>query len=149
MASPESDIADALVGIVSAVAGINTVTFDRVKASVSDYLEHEVPAVQIYDIGQSVEHQRGRILVSWALSLELVMKSYTSGGTITVIDQKALWDKRREIQQAIWDKPNLGLPTVVHSILNGNITDLHMNLPYYIARIDFDVQFYDDLTGAC
>lgn len=149
MAGPESDIADALVTIVSAVSGIRTVSFDRIRASVTDYMEHEIPAVQIYDIGQSIEHQRGRILVSWALSLEIVMKSVNSGGTIAQIDQKALWSKRREIQLAIWDNPKLGLATVVHPILNGNVTDLHLQLPYYTARIDFDVLFYDDLTGAC
>jgi hypothetical protein len=38
---------------------------------------------------------------------------------------------------------------VVHLVYNSNITDLHLVEPYYIARLDFDVQFYDNLTGSC
>jgi hypothetical protein len=92
-----------------------------------------------------MQHQRGRILVNWALSLELVMKSLESGA----VDQSTLWTLRRDIQLALWNEPNLGIPGVVHMIYTGNVTDLHLIEPYYIARIDFDVQFYDNLTGSC
>lgn len=143
--SIESDIADAIVNIVTAIPAIKTVNFDKVILATSDFRDHELPAVQLWDVFQSVEHQRGRILVNWSLSLELIMKSLTSG---TVV-QKDLWELRRTIQLALWANPNLGIPGVVHMVYTGNITDLHTVEPYYISRLDFDVQYYDNLTGAC
>lgn len=143
--SIESTIADAIVAVVTSVTEIKTVNFDKVILATSDFRDHELPAVQLWDVFQSVEHQRGRILVNWSMSLELVMKSLTSG---TVI-QKDLWELRRKIQLALWANPNLGIPGVVHLVYTGNITDLHSVEPYYISRLDFDVQYYDNLTGTC
>lgn len=143
--SIESDIVDAIVAKVSAVTGITSVEFDEVKLSVEDFQSHELPAVQIWDSGASIKHEQGRILSNWNLALELIMKSST-GGTV---DQKALFEKRREIQLALWENPNLGIPGVVHLIYTGHVSDLHLLNPYYIARIDFAVQFYDSLTGTC
>ena len=143
--SIESTIADAIVAVVEAVPGVKSVNFDKVLLATSDFRDHELPAVQLWDVGQSIEHQRGRILVTWALSLEVIMKSLVAGSVV----QKDLWEFRRTIQLALWAKPNLGIPGVVHLIYSGNITDLHSVEPYYITRLDFDVQYYDNLTGSC
>lgn len=144
--SLESDICDKIVSIITNdVPEIKSVNFDKVKLSTSDFRDFELPAVQIWDISQSMQHQRGRILVTWSISLELTMKA-NEGQTAS---QKELWELRRKIQQALWNKPNLELPGVVHLVYNSNITDLHLVEPYYIARIDFDVLFYDNLTGSC
>jgi hypothetical protein len=141
----ETDIMNAIVARVQTVADVKTVNSDRIVLATSDFRDHELPAVQIWDVAQSMQHQRGRILVNWALSLELVMKSLESGA----VDQSTLWTLRRDIQLALWNEPNLGIPGVVHMIYTGNVTDLHLIEPYYVARIDFDVQFYDNLTGSC
>ena len=141
----ETDIMNAIVARVDTVASVKTVNSDRIVLATSDFRDHELPAVQIWDVAQSIQHQRGRILVNWALSLELIMKSLESGA----VDQSTLWTLRRDIQLALWETPNLGIPGVVHMIYTGNVTDLHLIEPYYIARIDFDVQFYDNLTGSC
>ena len=143
--SIESTIADAILTVVGTVAEVKTVNFDNIILATSDFRDHELPAVQLWDVFQSIQHERGRILVNWSLSLELIMKSLTSES----VDQKALWELRRKIQLALWEKPNLGIPGVVHMIYTGNITDLHSVQPYYIARLDFDVQYYDNLTGSC
>jgi hypothetical protein len=143
--SIEGDIMTALAARVATVPDIVSINTDRIKLATSDFRDFEIPAVQIWDIAQTPEHQRGRILVNWALSLEIIMKSLETGE----VNQAALWDLRRQVQQAIWLEPNLGIPGVVHLIYTGNITDLHLVEPFYIARIDFDVQFYDDLTGSC
>ena len=143
--SIESDIADAIVAVVTAVPGIKSVNFDKVLLTTSDFRDFELPAVQLWDVAQTIQHERGRILVSWSLSLELIMKSLTSGEVI----QKDLWELRRTIQLALWANPNLGIPGVVHLVYSGNVTDLHTVEPYYISRIDFDVQYYDNLTGSC
>src|SRR5210317_1758155 len=129
--SIESDISDKIVSIIeNDVTGINYVSFDKIKLAISDFEPHELPAVQIWDNGQAPQHQRGRILVDWSLSLELIMRSEITGE----VDQKGLFEKRREIQLALWDRPNLNIPGVTHLIYTGNITDLHLLQPNYIAR---------------
>lgn len=143
--SIESDIVDKIVTIVDGAASINYISFDKIKLATSDFQAHELPAVQIWDNGQQIAHERGRILVDWALSLELIMKSDVSG----VVDQKALFELRREIELALWAIPNLGIPGVVHLVYTGNISDLHLLEPFYIARIDFTVKYYNSLTGSC
>lgn len=148
MASPEETIAAKLVEIVqthATLTDIKTVNFDRVQLAIAEFRDHEVPAVQFWDLAQSITHQRGRVLIDWAISLEIVMKSQRSGA----VDQNDLWDLRRRVQRALWETPNLGIPEVVHLIYTGNITDLHSVEPFYIARMDFEVQYYDDLTGSC
>ena len=143
--SIESDITDAIVAVVTTVTEVKTINSDKIILATSDFRDHELPAVQLWDVFQSVEHQRGRILVSWSLSLELIMKSLTTGSVV----QKDLWELRRKIQLALWANPNLGIPGVVHMVYTGNITDLHTVEPYYISRLDFDVLYYDNLTGSC
>lgn len=144
--SIESDIIDAIVSVIQTdIPEVNYVSFDKIKLATSDFSAHELPAVQIWDSGATPQHERGRILVDWNLSLELIMKSEIEG----VVDQKALFELRRKIQLALWNKPNLGIPGVVHLIYTANISDLHLLEPFYIARIDFAVRYYDTLTGSC
>lgn len=143
--SIESTIADAVLAAVQTVPEIQSSSFDRVLLATSDFRDHELPAAQLWDVAQSVQHERGRILVNWSMSLEIVMKTLQTG----VVNQKDLWELRRKVQLALWSTPNLGIPGVVHMIYTGNITDLHSSEGYYIARIDFDVQYYDNLTGSC
>jgi len=144
--SIESDIVDKIVSIITVdVPEVLYVSFDKIKLATSDFAPHELPAVQIWDSGQTPTHERGRIRVDWNLSLELIMRSEIVG----VVDQKGLFELRRKIQQALWAVPNLGIPGVVHLVYTGNISDLHLLEPFYISRIDFAVQFYDNLTGSC
>lgn len=149
MPSMESQIAAKLKTIVEAVPGVDSVFFDKVRAGSYEFRDHELPAVQFWDVGQAVTHERGRVKIAWALSAEIIMKSRNRSGTVEEVDQQALWDLRTAIEEAIWADPKLGIPSVIHPVLTGNITDLHFALPYYIARIDFDVLFYRNLTGSC
>jgi hypothetical protein len=141
----ESDIIDKIVDICLAVPGINYVSFDKIKLATGDFAAHEIPAIQIWDNGQAIFHERGRAKVEWNISLELIMKSDFSG----VVDQKALMALRRTIALALWANPNLGIPGVIHLVYTGNNSDLHLLEPFYVARIDFIVVFYDNLTGSC
>lgn len=141
----ESQIMAAIVARVETVPEVVKINSDRIILATSDFRDYELPAVQIWDMAQRIDHQRGRILVNWSMSIEIVMKSLESG----TVYQTTLWDLRRKIQLALWAEPNLGIPGVVHMIYTGNVTDLHLMEPYYVARIDLDVQFYDELTGSC
>jgi len=143
--SIEADIMNAIVARIQTVPEVVTVNSDRIVLATSDFRDHELPAVQIWDIAQSIQHERTRILVDWSMSIEIVMKSLETGA----VDQSTLWNMRRNIQLALWDKPNLEIPGVVHMLYTGNVTDLHLIEPYYVARIDLDVRFYDHLTGMC
>ncbi len=143
--SIESDIVDAIVAVVEAIPELNYVSFDKIKLATNDFAAHELPAVQIWDGGATATHEQGRVRVKWSLSLELIMKSEIGG----IVDQKGLFELRRKIQLALWEKPNLGIPGVVHLQYTSNISDLHLLEPFYIARIDFIVDYYDSLTGSC
>jgi hypothetical protein len=144
--SIESDIVDKIVAIVQAdISEVNYVSFDKIKLATDDFLPHELPAVQLWDNGQVITHERGRIRVEWNLSLELIMKSEFTGA----VDQKGLFELRRKIQLALWAQPNLGIPRVIHMVYTSNTSDLHLLEPFYIARLDFAVMYYDNLTGSC
>ena len=141
----EATIIPKLVSIVSGVADYKTVEFDKVRVAISEYNDYELPAAQFWDVSQEIEHERGRALVTWNIALEIVMRQTVAG----TVDQADLIDLRRRTVLALFDKPNLEIPGVIHLIYTGNITDLHMQDPNYIARIDFEVLYYDDLTGTC
>lgn len=144
--SRESDILAKIVDILTNdVPGINSVHYERIHMATSDLRDHEIPAAQLWDVGMTVKHERGRALKTWSLSVEIITKTTVSG----TANQKALLDLRRAAELALWDVPNLGIPGVIHLVYNGNITDLHLLDPYFVARIDFNVLFYDDLTGSC
>jgi hypothetical protein len=141
----EADIVPKILSIVSGVADFKTVEFDKVRVAISEYDDYQLPAAQLWDVSQEIEHERGRMLVTWNLALEIVMRSTVSG----IVDQDDLLDLRRRTVLALFDKPNLEIPGVIHLIYTGNITDLHMQEPNYIARVDFEVLYYDVLTGSC
>jgi hypothetical protein len=146
VAELEETISDAIVStLVTDVPELTTVTFDRVKLAVDDFRDHELPAVQLWDLNQSIEHQRGFQQVSWGIALELIMKSTTTG----TVNQKSLWALRRKIELALWDTPNLEIPGVIHLLYRSNITDLHLLEPFYVARMEFEVLFRRKLTGSC
>lgn len=144
--SLEETIADKIVSILDTdVPELNTVNFGKVLLAIDDFKEHEVPAVQLFDQFQRIDHQRGYEQVTWTIQLELIMKSLFTGA----VDQKSLWALRHKIQIALWDKPNLEIPQVLHLKYNNNITDLHLLEPFYIARMEFEVLFRRPLTGSC
>lgn len=146
MPTIEDNIVDAIKTRVQSVSAIKYYSDDQIKLAVSDFRDHEIPAAQLWDVGQFITHERSRILVTWSFSLEIIMKSLTSG----VVSQRDLWALRREVALALWASPtNLGVAGVIHPVYTGNVTDLHMVEPFYIARLDFDVLYYDDLTGTC
>ncbi len=86
----------ALAAKIATVSRILIINTDRVLLATSDFRDHELPAVQIWDIAQSPEHQRGRILVTWSISVEIIMKSLEAGA----VQQSDLWELRRKVQLA-------------------------------------------------
>lgn len=142
----EELIANAIIAVLTTeVAELKTLTFEKVRIAIDDYLDHEVPAVQIWDMSQDIEHQRGYQQVSWNLALEIVMKSLSTGE----VKQKDLWAIRRKIELALWNNPNLLIPGMIHLVYRRNVTDLHLLEPYFVARMEFEALFRRPLTGSC
>lgn len=143
--SMKSKIAEAIVNQLSLVNELNYLKFDEVRVLMSDFLEHELPACQLIDISETAEHEQGRLKKTWNITLEVVMKQ-----TIyRQVNQQALWDLMYRIERKLWVFPNLGIPGVIHMQYIGNQTDLHLVDPYYIGKLDFLVQYYENLVRDC
>lgn len=125
------------------LSDLNYVEFGSLKTAITDFVDPELPAVQIYDERQSVKHERGQGKYRWSLVLEIIMKSNVNA----TVDEKSLWDLRRRIELVLWENPNLNIPGVHQLSYTGSITDYHSLRPYYISLIEFDVVFSRPLAG--
>jgi hypothetical protein len=143
--SMKSRIADAIVERLNQVSDLVYVKFDEVKVNMSDFLEHELPACQVIDVNETVEHEQNRAKKTWNISLEVVLKQTT----YRTVNQQALWDLIYQIERKLWTFPNLLIPGVVQMVYLGNQTDLHLVDPYYVGRLDFQVVYYESLVRDC
>ena len=143
--SMRTQIATALVSTLTAVTGIKYVAYDKVRMLASDFQDWEIPAVQLIDLGDDNKHEQRRAHKTWNFILELVMGDKTSG----LISQKDLWNMLEKIERALFATPNLGIAGVIHIKLLGSVTDLHMLAPFYTARIDLQVEYYQPLVDVC
>jgi hypothetical protein len=135
-------IAEAIMGRLETVAGVKYKNFDIVKLLASDFQDHELPAIQLIDLNESVEHEQRRAKKTWSIALEVVLKPNEFGTK----SQKDLWDLCYLIERTLWQFPNLAVPGVIHLRYLGSQTDLHLLAPFYFARLDFDVLYYQPLV---
>ena len=144
--SIEDEIMDKLSEIIETVPGITTVEQENIKVTIADIRDHELPYVQLIDDTQLINHEQGRIRVEWTIYMELIMKSTQQG----IVNQQILRNLRRDIMLALFQNPNIGIPSVISLKYISNQTDLHViDEPYFIARAEFVVEYYDNLTGSC
>lgn len=142
MSCMKSDIASAILERLNAVSSLKSKTFDTVKLAATDFQDHELPAVQMIDLSESVEHEQRRAKKTWQIALEVILKPNEFGNK----SQKDLWDLCYEVERALWQIPNLRLPGVIHLRYLGSQTDLHLLAPFYFARLDFEVIYYQPLV---
>lgn len=145
MPSLKSSIASAIITKLDTVAALKLKVFDKVRIAAGDFQDHELPACQLIDVGETIEHERSRAKKTWQISLELIMKPNEFGQ----ISQQDLWDLQYDVERALWLNPNLGIPGVIHLRYIGSQTDLHLLDPYYFARLDFEVLYYEALVDEC
>ena len=145
MPSLKSSIASAIITKLDTVAALKLKVFDKVRIAAGDFQDHELPACQLIDVGETIEHERSRAKKTWQISLELIMKPNEFGQ----ISQQDLWDLQYDVERALWLNPNLGIPCVIHLRYIGSQTDLHLLDPYYFARLDFEVLYYEALVDEC
>lgn len=143
--SMKSKIADALTTKVAEIPQLNYVSFDKVRLLASDFKDIEIPAVQLIDVRLDHQHEAPRSKKFWQIALELLLK----GNQYHEVSQQDLWNLEYEVLRKIFERPNFGLRGVIHIKYLGSSTDLHLLDPYYFSRMDFEIQFYEDLVGTC
>jgi hypothetical protein len=145
--SKKTDIANAIKARLALVTGpaLKVIEFKDIKMALEDFGDHEVPAIQFYDGGETIEHERARARKTWKVYLELINKSNETG----TIDQTVMWDLQNNIETTLFAQPNLGVAGVLHMHYIKNDTDLHTFDPYYIIVFEIDVIYYDALVGPC
>jgi hypothetical protein len=143
--SMRTKIATAICTKLATITELKYICFDRVRMLASDFQDWEIPAVQLIDYGDDNEHSQRRALKRWNVSLEIVMGDKTTG----IINQKNLWDLEQKIEETLFSQPNLVIPGVVHMILLGSTTDLHTLAPFYTARIDIQIEYFQPLVDVC
>lgn len=143
--SMKSRIADAIVAKLNDVWDLKTVSFDRVRVLVADFNEGELPAAQIIDQSETILHEQNRARKSWNLTIEIVMKQTVD----RLVNQQDLWNLMYQIERKLFVEPNLAIPGVLHMRYVQNVTDLHLADPYYTARLDLAVEYYEALVREC
>lgn len=146
--SRKTDILNALVAKLETLitsSDVKTVNYEVIKMVMSDFEDWELPAIQVIDQGESVEHEQGRARKEWDIVLELVMKSSVSGE----VRQGDLFDLQNLVETTLWQQPNLGVSGVIDMKYIGSQSDLHMVKPMFYCRIDLQIRYYDPLVSVC
>jgi len=141
----KTKIAREILARCATIPVIKYTAFDKVRLLSSDFKDFEIPAIQLIDIGMSSVHEASRAKKSWQIALELLLK----GSEDWTVSQSDLWNLENEVLRKLWATPNLGIRGVIQMNFIGSQTDLHLLEPYYFARLDFEVLFYEDLVRAC
>lgn len=146
MASIKSQIHDALLARLLLVPDFKYRAFDVVRLGSADFKPHELPAVQVIDLGETTVPEMNRRRKMWSLVLEIVVGPtgvQVAGEPI----QKTLWDLMDLTEDTLWDRPkNFGIPGLLHMHLNLSSTDLHLLKPFYLGRLEVAFEYYQ---GPC
>lgn len=144
--SMEEKIASAIIAAVSGLREIKYATYKTVRITADDFSEIDTPAVQLIDLVLAEEPEKSRTRNTWRIALELIMKSTQYNG----VDQSDLWSLCYSIKRAIGAVPNLGIPGVIHILPTQRVTSLpDLVPPYYIAKLEFDILFYETYVREC
>lgn len=141
----KSKIARAIVAQCRKVAVVKYVCFDKVKLLATDFNEDQIPAIQLIDVGMTAQPEQVRTRKSWQIALELLMRK----DQYKEVSQEDLWNLENEVLRKVFADPKLGIPGMITMTLLGSTTDLHLLDPYYISRIDIQVDFYEGLVRDC
>jgi hypothetical protein len=141
MSSIKTAIAAAVTAKLEEITALRYVSFEDIKVGIAQFKDHEFPAVQLFDVGQTNQHVRGLLDVEWFFALELFMRQSRNDS----VDQTALWDLMEEIELKLFEDPDFGIAGVKHLKYDSVITDLHAFKPIYMARFDFSIEFSQQL----
>lgn len=146
--SVRSKIAQALVTQITTqipAPDIVTAEYDKIRLTSDDFKEWELPAVQIIDLPEVNVHEQRRGRKTWTLAIEMIVGNQAQ----TVKTTKDLWDLIEAVEKAIMQEPKLGLTQVLHAKILGSATDLHIMDPFYVGRLEIEIQYFQELVGPC
>lgn len=152
--SIEKDIWNALVAILDTmkIGGSNVDAFARevntevIKLLTSDFDPHEIPVIQMYDMGESCRvEQQGQNRCDWRIRVEIAIKKDSN----TSINQAELRRYKYVVERAFGANVQLGVVGVVRVDYAGGITDAHILDDLYIAQLDFVVDYFKNYTRDC
>lgn len=129
----------------------NYVEWETIKILSSEFNQHELPAIQLYDTGDVAAQLRGRTDNVLSFAVELVMVRNEGED----VDQGLLLDRRLEIKRKLGEDPGLGIntPASIGRFKNiqyvGGVTDLHSLSPHLMVRLDFQALYEEPFTSEC
>jgi hypothetical protein len=153
MASMESDIFTNLKTYLETIPWVAHVETENPRLLISEWPDDKQPVIQFYDAGRIIEHANRRILNRLTIEIQIGMKVKVDDSTVS---QLILFDRMEDVERKIADNVQLGLGSasssqgeMVHVKYLNAITDLHSLGPYYIAVMNFEVDYYKPYTGTC
>jgi hypothetical protein len=120
-----------------------SVSWERIRLLDTDFIESEIPAIQLYDLNTTYTHQSGRVEARMQIVIELVMKQTSQG----VVDQGTLFDRLEDIEAAVGSNIDLGISGMLHLRYVSSTTDRHTIEPYYIAALEFEAIYLKPFSG--
>lgn len=142
----DREIREALATVLDTLAWARKVEPYKIRLGFSEMMEHEVPYIQIYGLGQDYEPTRTEVLTRWQLAVDLVLRQGSDG----LIDQRDLDDKRQEILEVVGADPKLGLNSGLIQITPLNATDdLYTFDPFFVTTITFEALFRKPFVRQC
>lgn len=137
--------------LVSNGGWARSVEFEKIRMLTADFELHDLPAIQIYDIGESAVNQIQLTENTLAFSVEIVMTRTTG----ELVDQGLLFDRKLEVKRSIGKDPRLGITSspsiggMQHVQYVGSVTDFATIKPHYLARLDFQAIFTEPFVRDC
>lgn len=122
------------------------ITTDKIKVNASDFLEHEIPAIQVYDVGGYAQQQMGHTQNSWLLAIEILIKPTAEG----YADNRTLMNYRRDLIAKLGENPQLvNMAGMIHIQYNDFINDLHLLSPFYLTRTTWEAIYLAPFADGC
>ncbi len=140
--SDQTVIVERLTEVLSSIPAVKHVHNKRVRVNIEDWHDYELPAIQIYDAGDSAKHDRDYLTVDWLLNLELILKTTQRG----VVDQTTLYDFRKSVIRSIWNSRKLGLSQISSIEYRKNQTGLHVLEPYYWSTLQIMIRYREKIS---
>jgi len=141
----EVTILDAFKSRLETLTWPVTVAWEKIRLTVSDFAEHEIPVIQFYVQRIDSNHQVQTLESTMSVVVEVVLRqSYEQA-----IDARDIWEKVNDVKNVIGTNANLDVPGVFHCRMISRETDLYSIAPYYYGRLEFEVIFKEPYTRNC
>jgi len=148
----ESDIFSNLKTRLTELAWPAYIEYENIRLLTSDFLPHEIPAIQFFDAGQLAIHVQSRVQVTWGIDVEIMMKQTVAD----VVNQSVLFERANDVLLKIGANVQMDLGsspasqgTMIHIKYLGMTTDIHTLRPFYLATLNFQAQFLKPYTAEC